>query len=255
MSVTGEPDSQPTRVGLSLVDFSAGSTAALAIIAGVHRARRDGVGCDCDISLQETALSLLTYLGTWVASRSYEPVRRPDSAHPSMVPFQNFSTADGWIVVACPKQTLWQRLCDAIERPELVDDPEFVDFAARDANRTRLVDTLSETFRTRTTADWLLVLSQAGVPAGPVNDIATALADEQVVARDGVESYVHERLGKVRRVRSALRLSGPRVEVRAAPERGADTRVLLETLCGANAHEYEQLEAAGAFGSREAVLT
>lgn len=255
MSITGEPDSPPTRAGLSLVDFSAGSTAALAIVAGVHRARRDGVGCDCDISLQETALSLLTYLGTWVASRDYEPARLPQSAHPSIVPFQNFATADGWVVVACPKQTLWERLCNAIERPELIGDPDFVDFAARDANRTRLVDALSATFRTRTTEDWLVVLSAAGVPNGPVNDIAAALSDEQVLARDGVESYVHERLGLVRRVRSALRLSGPRVEVRAAPARGADTRALLEQLCGASGHDYEQFEAAGAFGSREALLT
>jgi crotonobetainyl-CoA:carnitine CoA-transferase CaiB-like acyl-CoA transferase len=255
MSVTGEPDSEPVRAGLSLVDFSAGSTAALAIVAGVHRARRDGVGCDCDISLQETALSLLTYLGTWVASRGYEPVRRPQSAHPSIVPFQNFPTADGWIVVACPKQTLWERLCRAIERPELIDDPAFVDFAGRDAHRTRLVGTLSETFRTRTTADWLGVLAEAGVPNGPVNDIAAALSDVQVDARDGLESYVHERLGVVRRVRSALRLSGPRVEARAAPGRGADTRALVEQLCGASADDYERFAAAGAFGAREAVLT
>jgi crotonobetainyl-CoA:carnitine CoA-transferase CaiB-like acyl-CoA transferase len=255
MSLTGEPDSQPTRAGLSLVDFSGGSTAALAIMGGVHRARRDGVGCDCDISLQETALSLLTYLGTWVASRDYEPVRRPLSAHPSIVPFQNFATADGWIVVACPKQTLWERLCNAIGRPELIDDADFADFAARDANRARLVETLSAAFRTRTTADWLVVLSEAGVPNGPVNDIAAALSDEQVVARDGVESYVHERLGAVRRVRSALRLSGPRAEARPAPERGADTRALVDELFGAAGNDYERLEAAGAFGDREALLT
>ena len=104
MSLTGQPDGPPTKSGLSLVDLSGGYVAAIAILAGVWQARRDGVGCDCDISLFETALHELMYVGTWSASRGYTPPRRPNSAHPSIVPFQNFRTKDGWIVIACPKQ-------------------------------------------------------------------------------------------------------------------------------------------------------
>ena len=118
-SITGDPDGDPTKSGLSLADFCGGYVAALAIVAGVWQARRDGHGADVDLSLFEVALAQLTYLGTWVASRGYEPVRRRSSAHQTVVPFQNFATADGWIIIACPKETLWQRLCTALGREDL----------------------------------------------------------------------------------------------------------------------------------------
>src|SRR5581483_4568259 len=146
MSLTGGPEGPPTKSGLSLVDLSGGYVACIAILAALLRVRRDGVGCDCDISLFETALHELMYVGTWAASRSYQPPRRPSSAHPSIVPFQIFATADGWIVVACPKQKFWERLCDAIGRPELLDDPRFTDFAGRDRHRGELVPMLEATF-------------------------------------------------------------------------------------------------------------
>lgn len=104
MDVTGEPDGPPTKTGLSLVDFSGGFVAGIAILAGVHAARRDGVGMDCDLSLFDTALSLLTYLGTWHLNGDYQPQRMRHSAHPSLVPFQNFETATGWIVAGCAKE-------------------------------------------------------------------------------------------------------------------------------------------------------
>ena len=119
MSLTGDPDGPPTKSGLSLVDLSGGYGSAIAVLAGLWRARRDGVGCDCDVSLFDTALHELMYVGTWAASRGYVPSRRRNSAHPSIVPFQNFETADGWIVVACPKEKFWTLLCGAIERPDL----------------------------------------------------------------------------------------------------------------------------------------
>src|SRR5262245_1096666 len=119
MSITGDPDGPPTKSGLSLVDLSGGYVAAIAVLAGLWRARRDGVGCDCDISLFETALAELAYVGTWVASRDFSPVRQRNSAHLSIVPFQNFQTADGWIVVACPKEKFWRGLCEALGRADL----------------------------------------------------------------------------------------------------------------------------------------
>ena len=123
MELTGGPEQPPIKSGLSLVDFCGGYVAALATLAGVTQARREGRGCDADLSLFETALAQLTYIGVWAASRGFEPRRMPDSAHQTMVPFQSFATADGWIMVACPKQLLWERFCDAIGRPELKDDP------------------------------------------------------------------------------------------------------------------------------------
>ena len=135
-SLTGDPDAPPTKSGLSLADYCGGYVAAIAILAGVWRARRDGRGADIDLSLFETSLAQLAYVGTWVASHGYQPVRRANSAHQSIVPFQNFETLDGWVVVACPKQSLWERLCATIERPDLLDGRALPDVrAARRASR------------------------------------------------------------------------------------------------------------------------
>ncbi|MBK5115644.1 MAG: CoA transferase, partial [Thermoleophilia bacterium] len=149
MSLTGDPSGPPTKSGLSLVDLSGGYTSAIALLAGLWSARRDGRGCDCDISLYETALHELMYVGTWVASAGFQPQRMPDSAHPSIVPFQAFATADGWITVACAKQKFWERLCAALERPDLCEDARYADFAARHENRDELLAILREAFAKR----------------------------------------------------------------------------------------------------------
>src|SRR5262249_30468442 len=167
--LTGDPNGPPTKSGLSLVDLSGGYVSALAVLAGVWRARRDGVGCDCDVSLFETALHELCYVGTWAASRGYVPPRRHKSAHPSIVPFQNFDTADGWVVVACPKQKFWEALVVAVGRPDLAREADFVDFATRDRNREELLPILDTVFAERTSEEWLAILAEAGVPCAPVN--------------------------------------------------------------------------------------
>ena len=248
MSLTGEPGSPPTRTGLSLVDFAAGYVAAIAILGALWRARRDGTGCDCDISLHETALSLLSYVATWTASRDYTPSRMKDSSHPSIVPFQNFATADGVIVVACPKQNLWEHFARAIGRGDLLEMEQYADLERRDRNRDTLVPTLAAVFSKRTTAEWLETLDRAGVPCGPVNDIATALEDPQVAARDGVETYRHERLGTVRRVRSPLRLSGPWADADRAPFLGEHNATTMRDVCGVSNEQLMDLARRGAFG-------
>jgi crotonobetainyl-CoA:carnitine CoA-transferase CaiB-like acyl-CoA transferase len=251
MSLTGDPDGPPTKSGLSLVDLSGGYVSAIAVLAGLWRARREGVGCDCDVSLFETALAELMYVGTWVASRDHVPRRFAQSAHPSMVPFQNFPTADGWIVVAAPKQSLWRRLCEAIGRAELADDPRFVDFAARNANRDELVPVMNEVFRGRSSAEWLELLEHADIPCGPVNDVAAALADAQTVAREAVVAYDHPALGEVRQVATPLRVGDDPPPVRRAPLRGEHTEQLLSELCGYSAERIVDLREAGVFGGSE----
>jgi crotonobetainyl-CoA:carnitine CoA-transferase CaiB-like acyl-CoA transferase len=214
MQLTGEPDGPPTKSGLSLVDLSGGYVAALAIMAGLWRARREGVGCDCDVALLDVAQHELMYVATWAASRRYVPPRRSKSAHPSLVPFQNFETADGWIVVAAPKEKFWVRLCEAIGRPELAADPRFADFGARDRNRDELAPVLEEAFRTRSSAEWLETLRAAGVPCSPVHDVLDAVEEARLV------EYEHPTLGTVRQVASPLRLSGAELPLRRAPFRG-----------------------------------
>jgi crotonobetainyl-CoA:carnitine CoA-transferase CaiB-like acyl-CoA transferase len=243
MSLTGGPDDPPTKSGLSLVDFSGGYVSTIAVLAGLWRSRRDGRGCDCDVSLLETALAELVYVGTWAASRGYVPPRRRNSAHPSIVPFQNFETADGWIVVACPKEKFWQQLCEAIGRPELAQ--EFPSFGDRDRRRDELEPILEEVFRQRTSSEWLGLLAEAGVPSAPVNDVKEAIAEARLV------EYEHPQLGTVRQVATPLRLSGEEPPVRPAPERGADTEQVLVELCGYEPARVQELAAGGVFGEEK----
>lgn len=248
MSLTGEPTGPPTKSGLSLVDLSGGYVAALAVLAGLFRAQRSGIGCDCDISLFETALAELVYVGTWAATEGYRPPRHRSSAHPSIVPFQNFATADGWIVVACPKQKFWERLCGVVGRPDLASDERFADFAARDRNREALLPELEAAFASRTTADWLELLAESGIPSAPVNDVAQALADPQAVARKAVVEFEHERFGTVRTIASPLRVGDGRAAPRRGPRRGEDTTTVLRELCGYSPERIEQLRASGVLG-------
>jgi len=250
MSLTGDPAGPPTKSGLSLVDLSGGYVSAIAVLAGVWRARRDGVGCDCDVSLFETALHELCYVGTWAASRGYVPPRRRNSAHPSIIPFQNFATADGWIVVACPKQKFWILLCDALGKPELAADERFADFGARDGNRDELLAILDAAFAERTSTDWLEILAAAGVPCAPVNDVGAALEEPQALARGAVVQLEHPVLGTVREVASPLRL-GDEAPVARAPFRGEHTESVLAEVCGYSPEQIDELGAAGVFGGQQ----
>ena len=248
MSLTGDPDGPPTKSGLSLVDLSGGYVSAIALLAGLHRARRDGVGCDADVSLFETALHELMYVGTWAASGGYEGRRMPDSAHPSIVPFQAFETADGWITIACAKPKFWERFCHVLDRRDLLEDPRFVDFAGRNHHRDALLPELASMLRERTTAEWTETLTAAGVPNGAVNSVAEAFEDPQTIARGNVVSIDHPRFGEVRQVASPLRMSGARVQLRRGPFRGEDNDSVLTEVCGYSVERVAQLRAEGAFG-------
>jgi crotonobetainyl-CoA:carnitine CoA-transferase CaiB-like acyl-CoA transferase len=252
MSLTGEPDGPPVKSGLSLVDIMAGYVAALAVVAGLRAAERDGIGCDCDISLFETALAGLNYVGTWAATREYQPPRRPNSAHPSIVPFQNFATADGWVVVACPKEHLWRKLCDAIGRPDLAADANYQSFAGRDSNRDQLLTELNAVFVTRTAADWLARLTPCGIPCAPVNDVRQALEDPQAEARGDLVVAAHDRFGTVRTIASAVRVGNEQKPAIRAPHRGEHTDEILRRVCGYTEQQLAELTTAGLFGGEVA---
>jgi crotonobetainyl-CoA:carnitine CoA-transferase CaiB-like acyl-CoA transferase len=249
MSITGEPDGPPTKTGLSLVDFAGGYVAMIALMAGLWRARRDGEGCDCDVSLYESALALLTYVGTWAATANHEPQRIAESAHPSIVPFQAFQTADGWITVACAKEKFWLALCDALALDELPKDPRFATFAARHKHRGELLAVLRPIFRSFDTSAAVARLSEAGVPVGRVNTVNEALRDPQVEARGDVISYTHPHFGEVTEIASPLRLTGPRLSYTRAPRRGEHTEAVARDLCGYSTDEIARLREQGAFGT------
>jgi crotonobetainyl-CoA:carnitine CoA-transferase CaiB-like acyl-CoA transferase len=251
--LTGEPGGPPTKSGLSLVDLSGGYASAIALLAGIWRARREGVGCDCDVSLFETALHELMYIGPWAATHGYVPPRRRNSAHPSIVPFQNFATKDGWIVVGGVKQDAWERLCGVLGRPQLAEDERFATRAGRDRHRDALLPLLDEAFLERTTDDWLEALLAARVPASRINTVEEALVDPQTVAREDVVEHDHPTLGRVRSIRTPLRLADGDERLERTPERGPHrgehTREVLETLCAYAPERVSELAERGVFGA------
>jgi crotonobetainyl-CoA:carnitine CoA-transferase CaiB-like acyl-CoA transferase len=248
MSITGEPGGPPSKTGLSAVDFAAGYAAALALMTGLHQARRDGVGCDCDISLLETALSMLNYLVAWAGTEGYEPQRVERSGHPTLVPFQNFRTSDGWIVAGGSKEKFWIRMAEALGRGDLTQDPRFATFDDRLSNKSSLIQELDEAFAQKTTEHWLSTLEDAGVPCAPINSIGDALHDPQVVARDSVFTLPHPAWGQVTHAASPLRVGVEPQVRRAAPALGADTRAVLSGLLGYDPSRIAQLAKDGVIG-------
>jgi crotonobetainyl-CoA:carnitine CoA-transferase CaiB-like acyl-CoA transferase len=190
------------------------------------------------------------YVGTWAASAGFEPRRMPDSAHPSIVPFQAFATADGWITVACAKQKFWERLCVALGRPDLSEDARYADFAARHENRDELLAILREAFTAHSSEEWSDILADAGVPAGPVYDVPTALADPQAEARGAVVEIEHPNLGTVRQVASPLRVTIEEepLPLERGPFRGEHTDQVLREVCGYADERIAELREAKTFG-------
>ena len=223
MELTGEPDGPPTKSGLSLVDYSGGFVAAISLLAGVHAARRDGVGMDCDVSLYDTAVSMLTYPATWHLNAGFQPVRTHHSAHPSLVPFQAFEAKDGWMVVGCAKEKFWARLCQIVGHPEWAEaGSPYATFAGRREHSSDLVPRLEAIFRQKTVDDWLTRLYAGSIPCGPINDVGAALADEHTAARNLVVTTDHPRYGEVRQLASPVRVGDETPTYRRAPQRNED---------------------------------
>jgi crotonobetainyl-CoA:carnitine CoA-transferase CaiB-like acyl-CoA transferase len=249
MSLAGEPEGAPQKAGLSLVDYSTGLAAAIAMVAGVHAARRTGRGSDCDLALFDTAIGMLSYVGTWYLTAGYLPVRTKNSAHPSLIPFQNFQTNDGWVSVACAKEKFWVRLLNVLGRADLASDPRYKNFALRKKHAATLLPELDDCFRQRTTLQWTEVLTSAGVPCGPVNDVAQALADPLVTERRMIVETQHPRLGTVRQLGGLARVGDFRPVDICGPLLGEHTEQVLGELLGVDAGRFAELERAGAFGA------
>jgi crotonobetainyl-CoA:carnitine CoA-transferase CaiB-like acyl-CoA transferase len=248
MDITGEPDGPPTKSGLSLVDFSAGYVAALALLAGLHAAQRDGTGMDCDVSLYDTAVSMLTYPGVWHLNAGFEPVRTPHSAHPSVVPFQAFQASDGWLVIAAPKEKFWQRLTGVLGRPDLAENPKFRLLADRQRNSVELLGILDDIIATQTVAEWMEPLRAAAVPSGEVKSVAEVFLDPHTTARNMVVEADHPRYGKVKTIASPVKVGSETAPAARAPQRGEHTEELLRALIDFDADDIAAARASGAFG-------
>jgi len=247
MSVTGEPDGPPGKCGVSVIDFAGGYAAMVGLMVGLFDAQRTGVGRDIDISLLDTAVSMLSYFAVWTLNRDWIAERTRESAHQTLVPAQNFPTRDGWIVIFCNKDKFWRDLVETLGVSELAEDARFRTFADRFDNREALLPLLRARFQTRTTADWLDRL-RGRVPCAPVNDVRQALADPQVLARDMIVEVEHPEFGTLREVRSPVRTEGEIREPRRAPRLGEHTDPILRDVLGYSASTIARLRSAGVIG-------
>ncbi|WBO21293.1 CaiB/BaiF CoA transferase family protein [Sphingomonas abietis] len=239
LSLTGEPDSPPSRFGLSIIDFMTGTTAAMAILAGVVAARAQGVGRDYDVSLFDVALSNLNYVAEWYLNSGVTIGRTPRSGHPSLTPSQLYTTADGWIFIMCNKEKFWQVMAPLIGKPEWASDPRYATFQARFANRGAFNADLDAVLAKRTTAEWMALFA-GKVPAAPVLDVGEALDNPFVREQGRIIDFAHPEHGALPGVASAVRAGGAAHPAKAAPTLGQDTTDILTSL-GFGAHEIAAL--------------
>lgn len=235
LSVTGEPDGPPTRMGLSIVDFMTGMTTALALVSALFGAARTGKGSDVDVTLYDVAMHQLTYPAVWYLNEGDEIERRPRSGHPSVVPCEMFPTADGHIFIMCILPKFWVALCNTLGLGELAEDPRFAKPADRHRNREELAAILDERLKQKTTAEWLAALS-GKVPVAPVLTMAQALENPYFVEQGGIQAVDHPVRPGLRVLSSPIHVGGRRAEARPGPALGADTETLLAE-CGYSADD------------------
>jgi formyl-CoA transferase len=244
MSITGEPDGPPMKVGLAIVDVTAAQYAAVAILAALEARHTTGRGQRIDISLLDSQIAwLVNRAGNYLVGGA-EP-QRHGNAHPSIVPYESFRARDKWFTVAVGNDSQFARLAQTLGAPELASDPRFVSNPARVEHRLELVELLSGYFRRRDAEEWLTAFRREKIPGGPINSIPEALADPQVLARDMVIEMPHPTAGVVRLVGSPLKLSEtPAAYVRHPPLLGEHTDEVLAEL-GYDADEVRSLRQHG----------
>ena len=244
MSLTGEPDGPPAKCGVSVIDFAGGFAAAFGLMAAIFSSRKTGIGCDVDVSLADTSVSMLNYFAVWYLNRGMEPARHSGSAHSVLVPGQTFRTRDGHMAIFCAKEKFWIELCKVTGRDDLLNDPRFQGFDQRRKHRDTLIPILEKVFSGRDTAEWLAVLT-GKVPCAPVRSVAEALDDPEVAAHDMIAEVPHPVFGKIREVGCPIKVSGSTPQYRPAPALGQDTGEILSSYLGCSAEEIEKLRSEG----------
>jgi len=228
MSLTGDPSTPPTKAGISYVDHNGGLAAALAICAALIERDRTGSGRHIDLALFDVQMSMLTYLAAWQLNAGVEPERTSSSAHPSIVPAQNFATRDGHISAFVGNDATWRRFASALQDSRL-ESADYVTNAGRFEHRHELLPLIQSMLGARDSDEWVQRLNAAGVPCSRVNTISEALSDEHVRARGLVETSDAQRYGRYRHVAGPLRNLGG-ADRGGAPVLGADTADLLREL-------------------------
>lgn len=244
VDITGPPDGDPARVGIPIADISGGIYACISVLAALVGRSLHGNGQHADVAMLDSLVSMLSYDAVDHLN-SGRKLTRLGTAHAHMVPWQAFQTSDGYVVVAARDEKFWRNLCDAVERPDLKDDPRTVDNTARVENRDWLVGLLSEIFLTRNNADWLATLDGHDIPNAPVNDIEAVFTDPQVLDRGMVKTYDHPTLGDIRYPPSPVKFSDWESPNESAPMLGQHTVEVLGERLRMEESEVSELARAG----------
>jgi crotonobetainyl-CoA:carnitine CoA-transferase CaiB-like acyl-CoA transferase len=203
MSITGDPDGPPQKVGVAVVDLIAGLNAAAGILAALRQREATGEGQYLDVSLLDCAVAGMSYIAQGYLVSGNVP-RRYGNAHPSIVPYEVFEAQDGPFILAVANDAQWRRCCAVLGRTEWAANPRFARNSDRVVNRGVLCEALGALFRTRTRMEWLAEFREADVPAGPVQNVAEVLDDPQVAARGLVQDVAHPTGGALRLIAHPL---------------------------------------------------
>lgn len=249
MSLTGRPDGEegggPMKVGVALTDILTGLYATNAVLAALAWRDRSGEGQFIDLALLDVQIACLANQAMNYLTTGQNP-KRLGNAHPNIVPYQDFPTADGYMILAIGNDGQFARFCNEAGAPELAADPRYATNKARVENRSTLIPALKRLTIERTTTEWVSALEALAVPCGPINTLADVFADPQVQARGLKVTMPHPLAGSVPLVANPLRLSATPVEYRNPPPLlGEHTAQILNNTLGLSATQIEELRAAG----------
>lgn len=227
--MTGSPEGEPQRMGLSMVDFITGTIHSVGLLAALVNAERSGTGCDIDTDLLSAAVHQTSYPALWYLNEGDETHRSPRSAHPTATPSQMFKASDGWMFLMCQLPKFWDILVERMGRTDLLEDPRFAGNEERLTNRDVLTDILDAEFRQQTMAYWQELLA-GFVPVAPVYTLAGAMDNpwlQTIGMRDSVD---HPDRPDLQILASPIKVNGQRLPNRAAPLLGADNDAILADL-------------------------
>ena len=241
MSLTGDPEGQPTKVGVAIADMMCGMNASVAILAALHHRNHTGVGQHIDLGLFDTQVAWLYNEALNYFTSGVVP-HRMGNAHPNLAPYHVLAVRDGFVVLAIGNDDQFRRYCAFAGRPELGHDERFATNRGRVVNRDELVPMLEEIMADRTASDWIDGLTEIGIPCGPVNDLAQVFDDPQTKAREMRIEMAHASGGTAALVGNPIKYSETPVSYRNPPPMlGQHTDEVLEQLLGVTAQERDRL--------------
>jgi crotonobetainyl-CoA:carnitine CoA-transferase CaiB-like acyl-CoA transferase len=245
MDLTGFADGPPVKVGNSIADLVAGMSGAHGVTLALLARQRTRRGQKVEVAMLDVMAALLTYQAGMYLNAGRRPARRGNE-HPSIVPYEVFKAADSYLALGVANDSLWERCCAALERPDLVKDPRYASVASRVENRATLVPLLNQVLGARPADDWMKRLEAVGVPAGRIRTVPEVCESEHLRARGMLVALPHARAGTVKMMGVPIRLHGTPGKARtAAPVLGADTDTVLTRVLGLRRADVERLRKGG----------